>query len=112
MGRRLNTDVLTNNEVIVTSSGLRGLNATIGDTLEIGIDIITFISTYVSTDSSGNSETDPQKFVMALFDTALNKPLEALFGANLTNREYTGYDLKILALDLVLLSDVLERNPD
>lgn len=49
---------------------------------------------------------------MALFDTALNKPLEALFGDGFTDREYTGYDLKIIALDLVILSDTLERNPD
>ena len=40
MGRRLDTNIINNNEVLVTSSGLRGLNATIGDILNLNIDII------------------------------------------------------------------------
>lgn len=70
MGRRLETEILKENEVLITKSGMRGLNATIGDILFLNIDVVNFLSTYVVADS--NSDKDPKNFVMAAFDTYLN----------------------------------------
>lgn len=33
LGRRLDSEVLANDEIMVTESGLRGLNASVGDVL-------------------------------------------------------------------------------
>lgn len=49
---------------------------------------------------------------MAAFDTYLNGPLELIYGKNFTKREYTGYELKELSTELMLLTDILDNNPD
>lgn len=70
MGRRLETEILKENEVLVTKSGLRGLNATIGDILFLNIDVVNFLSTYVVSET--NNDKDPVNFIMAAFDSYLN----------------------------------------
>ncbi|CAD8045647.1 unnamed protein product [Paramecium sonneborni] len=109
LGRRLETDIINNNEVLVTSSGLRGLNATIGDILNLNIDIIQFLSTYVITENNNN---DPESFIMAAFDTYLNGPLELIYGQNFTKQEYTGLELKVWSTWLIVFTDFLDNNPD
>lgn len=58
LGRRLETNIITNDEILVSRSSLRGLNATIGDTLELNIDIVSLLSTYgpQSSNTSGSSD--------------------------------------------------------
>ncbi|CAD8134904.1 unnamed protein product [Paramecium octaurelia] len=109
LGRRLDTNIINNNEVLVTSSGLRGLNATIGDILNLNIDVIQFLSTYVITENNNN---DPTTFIMAAFDTYLNRPLELIYGENFTRQEYTGYQLKDLSSEFILFTDILDSNPE
>lgn len=54
LGRRLETDIISNDEAIITTSSLRGLNVQVGEPVDLNIDIVALLSTYMpGGDSSG-----------------------------------------------------------
>lgn len=60
LGRRLDSEFLVNNEIMVSKSGLRGLNASVGDTLSLNIDIVSLLNTYMPINSNSSSDSDSQ----------------------------------------------------
>lgn len=60
LGRRLDSEFLVNNEIMVSKSGLRGLNASVGDTLSLNVDIVSLLNTYMPINSNSSSDSDSQ----------------------------------------------------
>ncbi|CAD8107345.1 unnamed protein product [Paramecium sonneborni] len=111
IGRRLDVDIITNNQVYVSHTGLRGLNASKGDFIQLNINILQFLKNFgIETET----ESESQEFLQQLrlpFKQAINQQLAQYFREeNFENKEYNITDLQQYSENYLNYVKVLEAS--
>ncbi|CAD8197198.1 unnamed protein product [Paramecium octaurelia] len=107
LGRRSTQNYLTANQVQVSASTLRGLNASVGDVLQVNIDVDELISLL-----DGNTKNGSEDFFYSLIDSTINKPLRRIFGDDFEYQIIQREEIQQGAEDVVALADLLESNQE